>query len=314
MMRVKWFSGALSVLSCLSISMAWPTDVKAAPLAVSEIAPGVYVHQGPIAIFSPRVGGDASNNGFIVGAEAVAVIDTGGSLAVGSALREAIQQVTDKPIKYVINTHMHPDHVLGDAAFEADKPEFIGHKKLARGLSQRAERYISANRALMGEEAFAGTRVVLPGSGVEGSREIDLGGRKILLEAHPTAHTDNDLTVYDAQTGSMFMGDLLFALHTPAIDGSIRGWIALLQKLEARQLARVVPGHGPASMPWPAAAKPMDHYLTTLASDVRQAIKSGKTLGEAAKTVGLSQRDAWQLFEEFHARNVSAAFAELEWE
>lgn len=242
------------------------------------------------------------------------MIDTGGSLAVGTALREAIRNVTDKPIRYVINTHMHPDHVFGDAAFEADKPQYIGHKKLGRALAARAERYVSANRELMGEVAFSGSRVVTPTVAVDGTMELDLGGRKLLLEAHPTAHTDNDLTVLDKATDTMFMGDLLFSVHTPAIDGSIRGWLALLEKMEARPVQRVVPGHGPASMPWPAAAKPLVRYLSTVAGDVRRAIKAGRTLAEAAATAGLSEKDAWQLFEAFHARNVSAAFAELEWE
>ncbi len=291
-----------------------PQRAQAASVEVGEVAPGVYVHTGIVSLFSPRTGGDISNCGFIVGNDAVAVIDTGGSLAVGNGLREAIRKVTNKPIRYVINTHMHPDHIFGDAAFEPDNPQFRGHNKLGRALAARAERYVSANRELMGEAAFDGTRVVPPTVAVDGTMELDLGGRKLVLEAHPTAHTDNDLTVLDVKTSTLFMGDLLFSVHTPAIDGSIRGWMALLEKMEARPVQRVVPGHGPASMPWPDAAKPLVRYLSTVAADVRKAIKSGRTLAEAAGTAGLSEKDAWQLFEAFHARNVSAAFAELEWE
>lgn len=304
----------------LSFAVAWiflaasAAKMSAAPLDVSEIAPGVFVHQGVVSLYSPRVGGDIANCGFVIGNAAVAVIDTGGSAAIGMALREAIRARTDKPIRYVINTHMHPDHVFGNAAFAPDQPQFVGHKKLARGLVQRAERYIAVNRELMGEAAFEGTRIVPPTLAVDGSEEIDLGGRTLLLEAEPTAHTDNDLTILDKQTNTLFMGDLLFAVHTPAVDGSIRGWIALVEKLRSRQIARVVPGHGPASMPWPDAQKPMLHYLSTVADDVRAAIKAGKTLQQAAASVGLSAKDDWQLFEDFHARNVSAAYAELEWE
>ena len=65
--------------------------------------------------------------------------------------------------------------------------------------------------------------------------ELDLGDRKLLIEAHATAHTDNDVTVLDEKTGTMFLGDLLFAKHVPALDGSIRGWLALIDKLEARK-------------------------------------------------------------------------------
>ena len=137
----------------------------------------------------------------------------------------------------------------------------------------------------------------------------------MLIEAHPTAHTDNDVTVLDKKTGTMFLGDLLFATHVPALDGSIRGWLALIAKLDARTDVKLaVPGHGPSSMPWPSALAAEQRYLSKVADDVRGMIKQGKTLAEAAETAGLSEKDAWLLFNDYHARNVSAAFAELEWE
>ena len=283
-------------------------------LPVSEIAPGIFVHQGQYGLFTPRNSGDVSNCGFVIGAQAVAVVDSCGSFKLGRQLLSAIRARTDKPVRYVINTHMHPDHVFGNAAFEAEKPHFVGHKKLARALSARAERYLAANKELLGADAFDGTRIVLPDTPVDDRLEIDLGGRTLILLARPTAHTDNALTVLDAQTGTAFLGDLLFSVHVPALDGSIRGWLALLDKLAAEKVARVVPGHGPPSMPWPDALKPVQRYLATVAGEVRSAIKAGRTLAATSKTAGESERNSWQLFDEFNARNVSAAFAELEWE
>ncbi len=136
-----------------------------------------------------------------------------------------------------------------------------------------------------------------------------------MVEAQKTAHTDNDVTVFDKQTGTLFLGDVLFAKHVPALDGSIRGWLALLDRLKERtDVARVVPGHGPASMEWPQALAAEQRYLTKVADDVRAEIKEGRTLSEATREAGMSEKDAWLLFKEYHARNVSAAFAELEWE
>jgi quinoprotein relay system zinc metallohydrolase 2 len=289
-----------------------PAD--AAPLSVTEVAPGVFVHQGRYEIFTPRNSGDTSNNGFIVGKDGVAVIDTGGSPRVGAALLAAIRQRTNLPIKYVINTHMHPDHVFGNVAFTGEKPVFVGHAKLPRALAAREGRYLAINKELLGD-SFAGTQIIAPSELVKDRLELDLGDRKLLVEAHPTAHTDNDVTVLDQKTGTMFLGDLLFSKHTPALDGSIRGWLTLIDKLAARTDVKLaVPGHGPACMPWPAALAPEKRYLTTVADDVRTMIKQGKTLSEAAEKAGLSEKDAWLLFNEYHARNVSAAFAELEWE
>lgn len=284
-------------------------------LSVNEVAPGVFVHQGRYEIFTPRNSGDTSNSGFVIGNDAVAVIDTGGSEHVGAELLAAIRSRTSLPIKYVINTHMHPDHVFGNAAFEGEHPTFVGHNKLPRALAARAGRYLAINKELLGEVAFAGTRIVPPTLLVKDRLDLDLGGRKLVVEAEPTAHTDNDVTVYDEATRTLFLGDLLFAEHIPAVDGSIRGWLVLIDKLAGRNdVARAVPGHGPASMDWPAALAPEHRYLDKVAADVRAMIKEGRTLSDAMATAGLSEKDAWLLFKEYHARNVSAAFAELEWE
>lgn len=285
------------------------------PLPVQEIAPGVFVHHGRYEVFAPTNRGDTSNAGFIVGKEGVAVVDSGGSPRIGEALLAAIRARTELPIKYVINTHMHPDHLFGNVAFEGEHPAFVGHHKLPRALAARAERYLAINKELLGEDAFAGTRIIPPTLLVEGKTELDLGDRKIVLEAQKTAHTDNDVTVFDARTGTLFLGDLLFSRHIPALDGSIRGWLHFLDGLEQRtDVTRVVPGHGPASMQIPTALAPEKRYLNKIADEVRAKIKDGSTLSDAMRTVGLSEKDAWLLFKEYHARNVSAAFAELEWE
>lgn len=302
---------AASVIASICI---FASNAYGDPLAVTEVAPGVFVHRGTVAVFNPQNRGDVANVGFVVGRDAVAVIDSGGAAKIGAALREAITKITAKPIRYVINTHMHPDHVLGNAAFEADAPQFVGHKKLARGLAARAERYTAANRELMGEDAFAGSRIVMPTLAVEDRRDIDLGGRVLTLVARPTAHTDNDLTVLDKETGTLFLGDLLFSGHVPALDGSLKGWMALLDELQTQNYARVVPGHGPAAMPWPDAMKPLMRYLATLATDVRAAVKAGRTLSDATRTAAQSERQSWELFDDFNARNASAAFHEMEWE
>lgn len=283
-------------------------------LAVTEIAPGVYVSQGRYETASPGNRGRISNLSFVVGSDAVAVIDTGGSAEVGRALKAAISGITSLPVRYVVNTHMHPDHVFGNAAFYGDGVEFAGHHKLPRALQARGQHYLRSNRALLGEQAFSGTRIILPTRTVRGSLDLDLGGRVLRLTAHPTAHTDNDLTVLDLETRTFWPGDLLFVRHIPVIDGSLTGWLDVLNGLLARDLARVVPGHGPALLPWPDAVRDQLRYLTALAGAVRRHIGEGRTLAEATKEILAGEKENWLLFDEFHARNVAAAFTELEWE
>jgi len=214
----------------------------------------------------------------------------------------------------VINTHMHPDHVFGNAAFKEGAPAFVANRKLARGLGSRAERYLATNKRMLGDDAFAGIEVVLPTVPVDNTMSLDLGGRMLLLETQRTAHTDNDMIVTDSATGTLFLGDLLFSVHVPTLDGSIVGWLAVIDDLKKRKAPRVVPGHGPHAMELPAAFDPEQLYLAEIAADVRKLIKEGKTLEEATKVAGFEDRDAWKLFDDYHVRNVTAAFAELEWE
>jgi quinoprotein relay system zinc metallohydrolase 2 len=281
---------------------------------VSEVAPGVFVHQGRYEVQSPENRGDMANACFVVGTDSVAVIDTLGSAIAGREIRTAIRAVTNKPIRYVINTHMHPDHVFGNAAFKQDNPAYVGHYKLARGLATRADRYLAINKTMLGDEAFEGIEIILPTVAVENTTALDLGGRTLVLETQRTAHTDNDLTITDTATDTLFLGDLLFSVHVPTLDGSIVGWLTLLDQLASKKAARVIPGHGPHAMELPGAIQPEQRYLAAIAGDVRRLIAEGKTLEDATKTAGFSERDAWKLFDHYHFRNVTAAFAELEWE
>lgn len=293
---------------------ASPPAAAAEPLAVSEVAPGVFVHEAPYALISPSNRGDIANLGFVVGDEAVAVIDTGGSRAVGEALLAAVRAHTDKPVRYVVNTHVHPDHIAGNAAFAGEGVRFVGHHKLARALAAREPFYRQQADRQLGAADAAETSFVPPDTPVEDTLVVDLGGRELLLEAHPTAHTDADLTVLDRKTGTWFMGDLLFVGHLPSLDGSLTGWLGEMDRLRDRPVARVVPGHGPASLSWPDALAPQRRYLERLAADVRAMIADGRSISAAAEEAGLSERDAWALFDEFNPHNATAAFQELEWE
>ncbi|MGX7705773.1 quinoprotein relay system zinc metallohydrolase 2 [Methylobacterium sp. Gmos1] len=282
------------------------------PLAVQEVAPGIFVYAAPYALAGRGNDGAIANVGFVIGREAVAVIDTGGSLRAGQRLRAALRQRTALPVRYVINTHVHPDHVLGNAAFAEEGATFVGHHALPEALAARADGYLRATADLVGP-GFAGTRIVPPTLLVSTPLDLDLGGRVLRLEAWPTAHTNSDLTVRDEATDTWFLGDLLFVGHVPALDGRLTGWIATLRALKARPAARVVPGHGPAAVPWPAAAGPIDRYLADLAGQVRAMVRDGTPIGEAGRAAR-DEAGEWALFDDFNARNATTAYQELEWE
>ncbi len=284
-----------------------------ARLAVAEIAPGVFVHQGAYEETSASNNGDIANIGFIVGGRCVAVIDTGGSVETGKALHRAIRAVTPLPICYVINTHVHPDHVFGNAAFLEDHPVFIAHVKMPRALAARAEHYLNTGSRALGR-TLPHTVIVFPTRTIAAESDIDLGGRILRLRPYPTAHTDNDLTVFDVNTHTLWLADLLFLERIPALDGSLKGWLAVLDEVRGAGAARIVPGHGPPSAPWPQALAPEERYLQALLHDTQQVLADGGTLEEAVARVDYSEKDRWALFDDYHRRNVTAAYAELEWD
>jgi quinoprotein relay system zinc metallohydrolase 2 len=301
------------VLAALAILAGPAFAQEQGALPASEIAPGVFVHAGAMALMTRENGGAIANVGFIIGSDAVAVIDTGGSVREGRELLAAIRARTEKPIRYVINTHAHPDHLFGNAPFIEDGTRFVGHKNLPTALAVRGQFYLDAFRRIMGDELIGDVRLLPPTLLVDGTLTLDLGHRNLFLQAWPTAHSDSDLTVLDEQTGTLFAGDLVFIGHVPVVDGSIRGWLRTIDDLSAISARRVVPGHGSLSN-WPDALVDERRYLEKLAADVREMIAAGKPITTAAETAGASERSRWKLFDDYNARNATAAFSEIEWE
>lgn len=283
-------------------------------LSMTEVATGVFVHRGAIAEPDMDNRGDVSNLGFVIGETSVAVIDSGTARWMGEGTWRAIRAETDKPVSHVILTHMHPDHVFGASVFTDAGAQAVGHADLPRALIDRQANYLESLGRLMGAETLLGTEVTRLDQFVEGMAEIDLGGRVLQLETWPTAHTGTDLTVLDMGSRVLFAGDLVFDLHTPALDGSLLGWRAVMAELAERDVAGVVPGHGGPLLDWPVGAADMVRYLAVLEQDTRQALDAGARLGDAVEVIGQEEAAHWHLFEAYNPRNATVAFTELEWE
>jgi len=285
----------------------------AAPLEVREVAHGVFVHQGATLALDAPGHDDIANIGFVVGQRCVAVLDTGGSVRTGRALRESIVAHTKLPVCYVINTHVHVDHVLGNAAFKADTPAFVGSATLGTAVDA-SRRFFVEHYPDDFDAPASGDQVIGPDTTVATTRDLDLGGRTLTLRAFPKAHTDSDLTALVDDVDVIWTGDLLFVGRVPALDGSAKGWLTAIDEIGKAHPKIVVPGHGPVSDDLTAALAPERRYLQTLIDGVRKEIAEGKPIDDATAHVGESEKANWQLFDTANAHNVSLVYRELEWE
>ena len=301
---------AVSVWFAFGLASAWAATHL--PADVTQIAPGDFVRQGVCAEATPENQDGIANTAFIVGGDGVAVIDPGGSLQDGSRLRIAIRATTGLPIRFVIMTHGHPDHVFGGSAFLPDHPVFVGHWQLPAILASRAAHDHRALAAALGDEGTGAA--VMPTRLVQDRLTLDLGGRMLVLQAYESAHTDADITVFDQATATLFAGDLVFSGRIPALDGSLAGWLRVLDKLEKQPAARVVAGHGPATLPWPQGAADEHRYLLTLRHDVRRAVAAGQDVDALSGTAASAERPHWALFDDYNGRNAIEAYKELQWD
>ena len=305
-----WLS-ILVLVSCSNLQAGAQTTKNG--FAIEDLGNGIYVHHGVHMDIDTGYQGDICNASFVVGSKGVAVIDTGGSIKVGKQLREAIRKVTPLPVLYVINTHVHPDHIYGNAAFLEDKPEFVGHDKLPVAMELRREQYAKINAKLLGEDA-KGSELVKPTMTVKTTLQLDLGDRKLVLTAHPNAHTNTDVSVLESKTSTEFTGDLLFIERTPVLEGDIKGMISEVEAFKSKPIKQVVPGHGPATKNWLQAVENEQRYLNALLTDIRASIKKGKSMESTMNTAAAGEKDKWLLFDIANRRNVNTLYPALEWE
>ncbi|WP_370467534.1 quinoprotein relay system zinc metallohydrolase 2 [Geminicoccus harenae] len=308
MARRRLLQAGICLCGCLAAGTA-----AAVSAGLVEVAPGVLVRRGPDEEASAANANGIANIGCIIGDDAVLVTDPGGSLADGQWLRAEIRRHTDRPIRHVVMSHVHPDHCFGAGAFLQDVPEILGHYRLGAALAARGEYYQRQLADLLGDAAAG---LVVPPTLAVGEEEtvLDLGNRRIRLVAYATAHSDCDLVMLDETSGLLFPADLLFVGRAPSLDGSLSGWLAALDRLRATGAMRAVPGHGPAIVELDRAIGPLAHYLTILRDETRAALAAGRTMEEAISTVAMTERDHWALFDDYHGRNVTQAYKELEWE
>lgn len=190
-----------------------------------------------------------ANAGVIVGTKGAVVIDTLISAKEGRRLLGDIRAVTDKPVKYVVNTHSHLDHALGNCVFEDLGATIVAHSGTTREIRAVGEKLLEIAKGFGLKDAdLEGTKVAYPGLSFQDKLQIDLGGMTVELLYVAPSHTGGSILVYLPERKVLFTGDVLFTdFHPYMADGDLEGWVKTLDAVMALDVEAIVPGHGPLS-------------------------------------------------------------------
>lgn len=246
-------------------------------LLVSEVETGTFVVHGRNENFTFENGGNIVNTGFIEVPDGIVVIDTGPSKRFGEQLLELIKQtIPGKPVLRVYNTHHHPDHFLGNQAF--DPAVIASSPGVIENINAEGDGLTDNMYRLLGDW-MRGTDSVAPSIALEGQSE-NVGGREFSL-LHLSGHTSADFVIRDNHTGTLFSGDLLFMYRAPTTPhADIDLWRSSLATLRGTDRDLIVPGHGPGDEKDDAISQTLD-WLDWLDGTLRQAVDKGWTMNEA---------------------------------
>ena len=281
---------------------------------LEEVADKIYVHFGFQEDANNINKGDISNIGFIVGDTSILVIDTGGTPSIGEALYKKINDISDLPISYVVITHSHPDHYFGTNIFINESIDIIGHSKLQRSLDANFEFYKNLQLVNTRDQSvkefknFEITKFV----NVDKNLTIDLGNRIVEIKAWQSGHTDNDLSIFDKKTKTLWTENI-FVRRTPSIRASVKGWKKNLEETNKMDINLIIPGHGPVKKK-NEALEPMLSYFNRLIDNTRKFHKNNLSLSKAIETFPSKNLENWLLYNIYHPSNITKVYTELEWE
>ena len=268
---VKTLAAWLLPLTLVAAAQAQDTPVPTA------VAPGVWMVQGSSALGSSVNRNFISNAGFVVTDEGVVVIDALGSPALAEELLAQIRRITTKPVRWVIVTHYHADHIYGLQTFKDAGASVIAQRAAGAYLnSETAQQRLKASREELFPWIDEHTRLVPADRWIDGAQTLTLGGMDFQLQPVGPSHTPEDLVVYVPKLRTLFAGDLVFRGRVPFVgQADSRRWVEALDRLIAFKPSLIVPGHGPASRSAEADLRLTRDYLLHL----RQ------TMGEAARNL-----------------------------
>jgi cyclase len=229
----------------LSLCAARGDASPAYPMIPAEVAPGVYAIVTPTReLPNPQNRGWNSNSAFVVTGEGVLLVDTGSSTTIGASLRDAIATVTDQPVRWIVNTHGHGDHWLGNAAFAQSQPEIIASPKVKQRIEQEGAVWIERFKR-MTDGATGNSAVLAPTTLVSEPTQRRFDDVEVEIIPSGNSHSPGDLLLWLPQQRVLIAGDVVYSDRMPSTnEADVQQWRELLTQLIDLRPAVVVPGHG----------------------------------------------------------------------
>jgi glyoxylase-like metal-dependent hydrolase (beta-lactamase superfamily II) len=309
---------AAVLLVALAVPAIAQVDTKPAAmtLVATKVSERGWFFQGEAGMASTANRGFMSNAGFVVTPAGVVVFDALGTPALGDAMVAAIRVVTAQPIRRVIVSHYHADHVYGLQAFKQAGAEIWAHRKgeqyFTSGLAE--ERLAQRQRDLY-PWVDERTRVVRPDLWLEGDTDFRLGGITFRILFAEGAHSPEDVMLYVVDDALLFAGDLLFAGRVPFVGtADSRGWLVALDKMLAVKPAVVVPGHGPLSRDVARDLVLTRDYLVFLRENMGRAVAELEPFDEAYAKADWSRFRGQPAFEQANRINAYGTYLLMEQE
>jgi len=303
-----WLYTVLSLFGAHAASAAGP--ILPAPTRVSE---HLYAWIGPYGGPNQENQGFRMNLGFVVGKDAVAVIETGYYEPMVREMLAHIAKITKAPVKYVIKSNSQPDRFLGNEYFRRQGATIITTAAEAKRMAERAVMLAQVNESLLGVKPGS---IEIPGPPdriLEGNTELDLGGVKIKLMQFGASHTPGPFVVHVPKDNVVYGGDILYSGRLPAVidGGNVKSWIKTYDALKQFGNATFVPGHGePAKLS--AFEFSTRQYLVMLHDHMVKAVEQGKDQLDAMSSLDQSRFSKLENYEELYKRNASFAYLEAE--
>jgi len=302
---------ALLLLPATSTALAADSSILPVPQQVSKhVYAWIGPHEGP----NVKNKGYRMNMGFVIGDDAVAMLETGYYPKMAEAMVAHIRDITDKPIKYAINTNSQPDRFFGNAVFKKLGAQILAHPKEIQRMEENASNYMAMIENTMKFKEGDIAEPVLPDYLIEKNTSIDLGGGVTLnIDFHKAAHTPSPLIVYIPRDNVVYAGDILYSGRILAIvpGGNIKQWLETFAYLKKYKNATFVPGHGkPAALE--GFSKSTFDYLTMLDNHMSQRVDEGVEMQDAINKLDQSAFSYLKNFEQLSGRNANRAFQEAE--